>query len=1001
MNWKGKVSKILIAAIALLLLGSTFSIMIQGTAKASTLPLSQRINPWTGQPYGDIMQYEWPVSGGDSGNTRFNPGPAPNRPDILWTFRPPGGIGGMFGAGPPTAFNGKIFVYNSTHLFALNPFTGVVVWTSRLNGTPIGFTTGSVFKVDDTYLGYICMDRITFHRIDNGAWVSTTRITPALGISGLVAGEVLYWGAFFYREYKLAYSAARNLTTNQHMAVAFDCSNPTAGATLKWTCPLPTGVEALGAGGGLVFYGGYGEGEIYAINATTGKLVWKSWKVGDSGYSITYYDGKVYHSAGGTKVTCYDAKNGTKLWEFEAGPRAFFAFGGAAAYGLYFDKSMAIPGYVAAWDTKTGEMVWKQPAHYYITYGVPVVADGKVYIHTCDQAATGSVAGIQSPGFSFSCFDAFTGQLIWRIPINIALPIVAYGNLYGISGGTLYCIGERTDPWPTYEGSPGSYRVATGQSAPSDISRPKWYFQADGPIVGSPVAADGKIVFGSYDGNIYCIDAYKGTLLWKFKTGYRVSSTPAVVDGKVYTGADDGYVYCIDLNTGTQVWKRPAGGVAEGALFRSMPQKRSSPMVVGNRIYVGAMDGKVYCFDTDGNQKWVYTATNITYGISGSPYVYKGVVYIASGDGFLHAINATNGNMIWKLSITASDRRFVSTPIVVNDPRAGEVLYIGSDTGAFMGGRRLTIVDPAAGSVITHISLTLVGTASTVMAWQPAYKFNGTYGILYISENMYVSAWAIVNRTYLTRVWSQWVGHVIYSSAVYVDDITGAKVYVGNNAYSLICFDAKTGKPLSSYPTGGPIFGSVAVYEGRIYVGSYDGRLYCFSSTPVASTDIVAWCDWKECNVNETIIIHGKLRAVTVYDVKKFNPNFPVNYTEIWYPGIPNATVIVTFVKPDGSTVDVTTKTDRNGMFHVSFTPTVAGNWTWTAWFQGEDKISHAYECTYTDAFPLKVKAPITEQPPAAAPTIPMEYIYIITAVIVIIIIIAVAALLVKKRAKK
>jgi len=994
MEWKEKTSKVIVAAITVLLLGSAFSILVQENAKASA---SQRVNPWTGEPYGDIMQYEWPVCGGNSGNTRFNPGPAPNRPDILWTFRPP--VGTVAG-GPPIAFNGKVFVRNGSHLFALNPFTGAIIWTARLNGTPIGFGPSRIFKVDDTYLGYICSDRITFHRIDNGQWVSTTMITPAMGISGLVAGEVLYWGAFYYSEYKLAYSAARNLTTNQHMAVAFDCSNPAQGAKLKWTCPLPTGVEALSAGGGLVFYGGYGEGEIYAINATTGKLVWRSWKVGDAGYSITYYDGKVYHSAGGTKVTCYNATTGEKLWEFEAGPRAFFAFGGAAAYGMYFDKSMAIPGFVAAWDANTGEMIWKQPAHYFITYGVPVVADGKIYVHTCDQAAGSTVAGIQSPGFSFTCFDAFTGQVIWRIPINIAYPSIAYGNLYGISGGTLYCIGERKDPWPTFEGKPGSYRVATRTSAPSDISRPEWFFQADGPIVGSPVAADGKIIFGSYDENIYCIDAYSGTLLWKFKTGYRVSSTPAIVGGRVYTGADDGYVYCIDANTGTQIWKKLAGGVTEGALFRSMPQRRSSPVVVDNRIYVGAMDGKVYCFDTDGNQKWVYTATNITYGIGGTPYVYKGVVYIASGDGVLHAINATNGQMIWKRTVTGSDRRFVGTPIVVNDPRAGEILIIGSDTGAFMGGRRMTIVNITDGSIIKHIDLTLVGMASTVMAWQPAYYFNGTHGILYISENMYASAWAIINSTYFTRIWSQWVGHVIYSSAVYVDDITRAKVYVGNNAYSLICFDAKTGKPLSSYPTGGPIFGSVAVYEGRIYVGSYDGRLYCFSSIPVAATDIVAWCDWKECNVGETIIVQGKLRAVTIYDVKKFNPNFPVNYSETWYPGIPNATVIVTFVKPDGTTVNVSTTTDRYGMFKISFIPTEPGDWTWTAWFEGADKISHKYDCTYTDAIPLKVKAPVTEKE-AVGPAIPMEYVYTIIAVAIVIILAAVAVYLVKKRAKK
>lgn len=996
-NEKKILTALSITAVALLLF-SSFSTIIKN-ANAAAVPLSQRINPITGQPYGDIMQYDWPLSGHDSGNTRFNPGPAPNRPDILWTFRPEGGIGGFFGAGPATAFNGKVFVYNRSHLFALKPDTGSVVWTSGLNGTPIGFGTGSVFKVDDTYLGYICSDRITFHRIDDGRWVSTKMITAADGISGLIAGEVLYWGAFFYYEYKLALCAARNLTTNQHMAVIFDCSNPVEGAKLKWAVPLPTGVEALGAGGGLAFYGGYGEGEIYAINVTTGKIAWKNWKVGDAGYCITYYEGKVYHSAGGTKVTCYNATTGEKLWEEEGGPRAFHAFGGAAAYGLYFDKRMALPGYVAAWDAETGEMLWKQPAHYYITYGVPVVADGKIYVHTCDQAAGSTVAGIPSPGYSFTCFDAFTGQVIWKIPINFALPMVAYGNLYGISGGTLYCIGENTDPWPMFHGSPNNYGVAVGQNAPTDISCPEWTFQAGGPIASSPVAADGKIFFGSYDGNIYCINAYNGSLLWKFPTGYRVASTPAVVDGKVYTGADDGNIYCINANTGQQIWKTPAGGVSEGALFRSMPQFRSSPVIVDNKLYVGAMDGKVYCLNiNDGSVVWSRAIGNITYGIASTPFIYKGVLYIGSGNGYLYAINAANGNIVWDRTLTASDRRLVASPIVINDPKGGEMLIIGSDTGGFMGGRRMFGINITDGSNLWVADLTLVGSASAIMAWRPAYQYNGTYGILYIAENMYASAWAIVNSTYVTRIWSQWVGHVIYSTPVYVGDITGAKVYIGNNAYSLICFDAKTGKPLSSYPTNGPIFGAVAIYGGKVYVGSYDDKLYCFSDKRWVETDIVAWSDWEKCNVNETIIIQGKLRAKTVYDINQFNPNFPVNYSEVWYPRISNATVKVTFVKPDGTQEGVTTKTDSQGLFKISYAPTVPGNWTWTVWYEGEDKISHAYNYAYTTEYPLEVLAPSGKQPPTTQPTFPIE----ITAaiIIIIVIIIAVAAYIIRKPKK-
>jgi len=1002
MDRKNTMKAISIVAAVLLFVASLSALMSTSTiANASISSLSSRINPETGEPYGDLMQYDWPLPGHDSGNTGFNPGPAPNRPDVLWTRS---GVSG----GPPVAFNNSIFTYGGGRLLRLDPFTGYEIWNVPINGTPIGFGCGQLWKIDEQHMGHMNSDGISIYRIADGSLVTRFRVNATIHgiVASVAAGEVYYWGGHYYYEGKIAYFATRNATTNQFVAVALDCSNPTAGVTIKWVTPLPTGVEALGAGDGMVFYGGYGEGEIFALNATTGDIVWRNWKVGDAGYRLAYYNGKIYHSAGGTKITCYDGKTGEKLWETECGPRNFMAFGGALGYGMYFDANIAIPGYIGAWSLENGELLWRQPAHFSISYGTPAVADGKLFVQTCDQAS-GSVAGVPTPGSSFTCFDAYTGQVIWKLPINIALPMIAYGNLYGISGGVLYCIGEKTGEWPMFHGVPSNNGVAVGQNAPADLSSPAWKFKADGPIVGSPVAKDGKIVFGSYDGNIYCVDAKTGSLQWKFPTGYRVASTPAFVGNVVYTGADDGYIYAINASNGQQIWKKFAGGVTIGAIFRSMPQVRSSPVVVGDRLYVGSMDGNIYCLDTaNGNIVWKYPATNMSYGIGSTPYIYKGVLYIGAGNGVLYALNAATGALVWNITLTASDRRLVASPIVVNDTRGGEMLIIGSDTGAFMGGRRMFFIDINNGSTLFYVDLTLVGSASVIMAWRPAYRYNGSHGILYISEGMFVSSWAIVNRTYANRTWSQWVGHVVYSTGVYADAVAyrGGLLYVGNNAYSMKCFNATSGVPISSYSTNGPIFGSAAIYDGNLYFGSYDGYLYCFTEKKVAETDIVAWSDRNKCNVNETIVIQGKLRAKTIYDFSRFNPYVPAEAfnTEVWYPGIPNAPVKVTFVKPDGSTEDVTAKTDNKGLFTVSYTPKVSGNWAWTAWYEGEDRIALVYDSTYGDTNSLEVVAPTSPPPPPPQqeqPTgLPMEL--IAAAIIIIIAIIAAAAYILIKRKK-
>jgi len=143
MMLEGKLSKVLTVAMMFLLFGSTFSMIIQNTANASTIPLSQSVNPLTGQPYGDIMQYDWPQYGCDEGQSGFNPGPGPNVPNVLWKARSPGASGQV------QVFNGKAFVIAGITLRAYNAFTGELVWQSTLKRPASGFGTSYTVKIDD------------------------------------------------------------------------------------------------------------------------------------------------------------------------------------------------------------------------------------------------------------------------------------------------------------------------------------------------------------------------------------------------------------------------------------------------------------------------------------------------------------------------------------------------------------------------------------------------------------------------------------------------------------------------------------------------------------------------------------------------------------------------------------------------------------------------------------------------------------------------------------
>ena len=263
---------------------------------------------------------------------------------------------------------------------------------------------------------------------------------------------------------------------------------------------------------------------------------------------------------------------------------------------------------------------------------------------------------------------------------------------------------------------------------------------------------------------------------------------------------------------------------------------------------------------------------------------------------------------------------------------------------------------------------------------------------------MRAAAWVIVNSTYVEQTWSVWTGRQIYSQLIMSESLDGGKLYFGSDVYSLTALSAEDGTALSAYTTGGQIYGPVAIYEGRLYCGSYDFKLYCFEDTAEVSTDMWAVSSkGAQMLPNETVTISGGLRAPMTYADERVP-----TISEDYYPPISNAEVLVTVTKPDMSLVNLTATTDGMGLFEVSYTPDEAGDWGWVAWYEGKELPQVTYNPSNTEWYLLKVVSEETptngngEEPPPAG--IPTEYIYAIVAVVAIVIIAIVGYLYMRSR---
>jgi outer membrane protein assembly factor BamB len=76
-----------------------------------------------------------------------------------------------------------------------------------------------------------------------------------------------------------------------------------------------------------------------------------------------------------------------------------------------------------------------------------------------------------------------------------------------------------------------------------------------------------------------------GKVIWTFTARSRIDSSPVVVDQRVFFGAADGRLYALDLASGKEVWQYEAGGGFAG-----------SAGIADNRLVIANDEGTVFCF---------------------------------------------------------------------------------------------------------------------------------------------------------------------------------------------------------------------------------------------------------------------------------------------------------------------------------------------------------------------------------------------------------------------
>jgi outer membrane protein assembly factor BamB len=229
------------------------------------------------------------------------------------------------------------------------------------------------------------------------------------------------------------------------------------------------------------------QGNLYAVNATDGNILWEYYPGGDS--SPVVINDTVYIDVDNMQylVIALDAISGTELWKYPGSN--YLVSSPAVANGVVYvscSGNIVRSSKVYALSASTGKMIWTFTTDSTnLDYSDPVVVNGIVYVGSDDK---------------LYALNANTGKKIWSSTLNgdVWSPVVEYGVVYVCTNKSLYAL-----------------NAANGEEI--------WSYPIGENYMADLAIVDGVVYVGcdiDSDMTICALSAVNGEKLWNYHIGF-------------------------------------------------------------------------------------------------------------------------------------------------------------------------------------------------------------------------------------------------------------------------------------------------------------------------------------------------------------------------------------------------------------------------------------------------------------------------------------------------
>ena len=294
--------------------------------------------------------------------------------------------------------------------------------------------------------------------------------------------------------------------------------------------------------------------QIFAIDKKTGKIKWqqtvlkavpkiKRHTKATHANSTLATDGERLIAFFGSEGLYGFDMNGKQLWKkdlgvLEAGwytaPEMQWETGSSPVLHdgmVIIQADVQKNSFIAAFDAKTGNEVWRQARTDVPTWSTPT-------IHNVNGQTQILVNGMRQVG----AYDFKTGKEIWKLSgggdIPIPTPVVSDGMIYVTNAHGMFS--------PIYaikDTASGNVSLEAGATSNANVA---WSVPRGGGYICTPLAYRGLVYIVTYNGVLSAYDAKTGEKKYQQRllesTASAFTSSPVANDGKIYVASEDGQV---------------------------------------------------------------------------------------------------------------------------------------------------------------------------------------------------------------------------------------------------------------------------------------------------------------------------------------------------------------------------------------------------------------------------------------------------------------------------